>query len=170
MHSKTICFTGHRPAKLGGYRPTNPTALWTKSELRRCINKCADDTWFISGGALGVDQWAAEIVLSIPSGALTIARPFPAQASAWPQESQDYYHSLCARTLLAGGQVVDVSDGPYSAEKMQLRNCLMVDASQYVIAVWDGTPGGTGNCVAYAREQGRKIYQINPQSRVCGWM
>ena len=34
------------------------------------------------------------------------------------------------------------------------RNRYMVDKADCVIAVWDGTPGGTGYTVAYAREKG----------------
>jgi len=63
---KTLCFTGHRPQKLGGYEP-NPIADFVKRSLRDAIERAIKRRveTFISGGALGVDQWAAEIVLDI---------------------------------------------------------------------------------------------------------
>ncbi|PAD70641.1 hypothetical protein CHH83_02225 [Bacillus sp. 7586-K] len=45
---------------------------------------------------------------------------------------------------------------------MQKRNEWMVDNSDYVIAVWDGTKGGTGNCVKYAQKQNKYITTIKP--------
>jgi len=62
---------------------------------------------------------------------------------------------------LADGVVV-VSEGGYSARNMQRRNEWMVDHSDKVLAVWDGSNGGTGNCVAYARSIGREIIRIDP--------
>jgi len=47
---------------------------------------------------------------------------------------------------------------------MQKRNEWMVDHSDYVIAVWDGSKGGTGNCVKYAIKQEKEILQLNPKT------
>jgi uncharacterized phage-like protein YoqJ len=46
---------------------------------------------------------------------------------------------------------------------MQKRNEYMVDNSDIVIAVWDGSKGGTYNCVKYAEKLGKKIIVINPK-------
>lgn len=51
----------------------------------------------------------------------------------------------------------------YYPAKMQKRNEYMVDNSDIVIAVWDGTKGGTYNCVKYAQKLEKKIIQINPK-------
>lgn len=165
-----VCFTGHRPDKLGGYDRSNPIAVWVYTQLTTVIIRAAGKgASFISGGALGVDQWAAEIVLDI-GAPLTIARPFPSQANKWPQASQSSYRMLLERVRSSGGAIVDVSPDPYSVTKMMARNQYMVDHADHVIAVWDGTPGGTGNCVNYAIDQHKGIYRINPQSRVCDWL
>jgi hypothetical protein len=39
----------------------------------------------------------------------------------------------------------------------------MVDASSIVIAVWDGSTGGTANCIGYARRCNKHIIYINPK-------
>ena len=153
-----VAFTGHRPDKLGGYKLPNDTY----------IKVCRDIDWLlkelnpekvISGMALGVDQWAANIAykLGIP---FVAAIPFEGQELAWPEASQKTYRLL---RKLASEEVI-VSPGGYSADKMQVRNIWMVDNCDSLIAVWDGSKGGTGNCVEYARSVDRKIYQIDPRA------
>lgn len=153
-----VAFTGHRPDKLGGYKLPNDTY----------IKVCRDIDWLlkelnpekvISGMALGVDQWAAHIAykLGIP---FVAAIPFEGQELAWPEASQKTYRIL---RKFASEEVI-VSPGGYSADKMQVRNIWMVDNCDSLIAVWDGSKGGTGNCVEYARSVDRKIYQIDPRA------
>jgi uncharacterized phage-like protein YoqJ len=162
---KTLCFTGHRPDKCGGWNPNNPIAKNIKTKLEEAITQAIQEgyTSFISGGALGVDQWAAEIVLKLKEQnsniKLIIARPFSSQASVWNQESKIIFKSICDRA----DEVVDVSEEPYAAWKLQKRNEYMVNRSSLVIAVWDGTAGGTANCVNYAKNKLKSIKQINPK-------
>ena len=52
----------------------------------------------------------------------------------------------------------------YKPYLMQTRNMHMVDNSEDIIAVWDGTAGGTGNCVKYAEKVGRNIIRIEPRN------
>ena len=55
-----------------------------------------------------------------------------------------------------------VSDEEYKPWLMQKRNEYMVDLSDKVAAVWDGSKGGTGNCVRYAEKCGKEIISIVP--------
>ena len=46
---------------------------------------------------------------------------------------------------------------------MDKRNCYMVDHADFIIAVWDGRPSGTGETVTYARgRNGKSIIVIDP--------
>lgn len=45
---------------------------------------------------------------------------------------------------------------------MQKRNEYMVDLADRVIAVWDGSKGGTATCVKYAEKVGKEIIRIEP--------
>lgn len=154
-----VAFTGHRPDKLGGYKLPNPTYSYVCQRIEQALLELKPDT-VISGMALGVDQWAANIAhkLGIP---FIAAVPFIGQEKMWPAASQSIYNKL----IKLASEVVIVSPGGYSAAKMQFRNEWMVDRSNQVIAIWDGTNGGTGNCVAYATDIGRQIYRINPLDR-----
>lgn len=108
--------------------------------------------------ALGVDQWAAEICtdLGIP---WTAAVPFEGQERKWPSASQQKYRALISKA----SSIHIVCDPGYAPWKMQARNEWMVDRCGLLIAVWDGTDGGTANCVRYAESVGRRIERINPR-------
>jgi len=108
--------------------------------------------------ALGVDQDFAFtcVEMQIP---FIAAVPFLGQESTWPRESQEFYRELLAHAYC---QYV-VTGGGYSAHKMDRRNRWMVDNCDILIAVWDGSRGGTYNCVEYAEQVRRPIHRINPR-------
>lgn len=166
QREKAVCFTGHRPNKLGGYIENNPIANYVKAQLRDVIVNSIKEgyTTFISGMALGVDMWVAEIVLELrkanPQIKLIAAVPFSGQECKWPSQSQKRWRGIIDQA----DDVVHVCEAGYSAWKMQKRNEWMVDHAARVVAVWDGTSGGTGNCVGYAKkaEHMPDIIQIQP--------
>ena len=43
---------------------------------------------------------------------------------------------------------------------MQERNIFMVDRADEILAVWNGTSGGTKNCIDYAKKQNKIITNI----------
>lgn len=149
-----IAGTGHRPDKLGGYGPS------TKIHLVRFAGRCLREIQpeiLISGMAQGWDQAlaCAAIRCNIPFWA---AIPCDGQELAWPEESQQEYHKL----LEQAEKKIVVCPGPYAVWKMQKRNEWMVDAVQdgAVLALWDGSPGGTANCVRYARKIGVTVVNV----------
>ena len=144
--------TGHRPNKLSGYGPSplqDAIRLWMRAELSVLLAAHGTDLRAISGMALGVDTWWAEeaLALAVPLHAYI---PFVGQENIWPRASQEHYQSLIERAEVA----VVCSEGGYGASKMQLRNKRMVDDADVHLAVWDGTPGGTANCVGYMEQRG----------------
>lgn len=136
--------TGHRPDKLGGYSLA-ASAQWTG--VAEQLLQALQPERVISGMALGWDTYLARaaIRLGLP---LMAAIPFNGQESRWPAESQHIYN----RILDQATEVVVVCGGGYSAEKLQRRNAWMVDRCDFLLCCWDGSPGGTANCIAYARE------------------
>jgi len=152
----TICATGHRPDKLYGYNLSDPrwTALQEQFKLKLVEYNCKRA---ISGMALGVDQVFALAVLELKESgydiSLTCAVPCKNHSGKWPRQSQLLYDSIKNRA----DEVVVVTDLYYHPSLMQTRNEWMVNRSDYVFAVWDGTSGGTKNCVAYAEENHKPI-------------
>ncbi len=154
-----ISCTGHRPNKLNQeYYHDGPLS---KALIKQFWNIFImyRPTSIISGMALGADQlWAmAAIYHGIP---FTAAVPFIGQELKWTQKNQIKYHNI----LEKASRVVVVSEGGYSPAKMQIRNEWMVDNSQRLVAVHNGTAGGTMNCIEYARKKMTldQITFINP--------
>ena len=127
--------------------------------------------------AVGVDLWAAEIVLDLRKkkrghGIFGLGRkndapklhcvlPCEGQESKWPLASQERYHSI----LKQADSVVYVSR-EYDDQCMLRRDRVLVDYSSLVLAVYDGSfRSGTGATVRYARKQGRKLIVIDPATR-----
>lgn len=81
----------------------------------------------------------------------------------WPAESRKAYWEILKRAET----IIEVSALAYHPALMQRRNEYMVDNSDLLLAVWDGSDGGTANCVGYAKIVGRKIERINPKELTC---
>lgn len=163
--TKTACFTGHRPHKLNGYDPNDNLEMLLK--LREIIVDHIENkgvTIFISGMALGVDMWASRIVLKLkeryPHIKLLCAIPCDKQYSRWIQSSIDEYHEILDRA----DEEYYVSKEPYNNYCMFNRDKWMVDNSDYVIAVYDGSKSGTGHTVNYAIKKGVEIVQLQPKT------
>lgn len=151
-----ISFTGHRPNKLGGFNIPNPTYDFVVKSIRDLLIDLKPEK-AISGMALGVDQWAAEICLELGIP-LTAAVPFVGQEKIWPVSSVVKFNEILDKAT----EKVIVSPGGYAAWKMQVRNQWMVDNSDKVIAVFDGSKGGTGNCVEYIKKVGKPLIIVDP--------
>jgi len=162
--------TGHRPPKLGGYQTPNPIEQWVRASLRALLAKLLrdrPDLKMITGMALGADQICAEVCidLGIP---FIAAVPFEGQEGRWPEQSQSKYRELLeqAERVVVVDEIATYHTDRSVAGKMERRNHWMLDhTDDLVIAVWNGTPGGTGNAVAGARERSHKILRLNPSTQ-----
>ena len=163
----TCCFTGHRPQSLPcGTDERHPDCIKTKKLLREMIVYLINEkniTHFISGMALGVDMWAAEMVIELkieyPHITLEAAVPCVTQCAKWSETSKERYSRLfhmCKKTTLIQKN--------YTSDCMMKRNKYMVKKSDFVIAVWTGKASGTANTIAYARLKDKPVYCINPNN------
>lgn len=145
-----VAGTGHRPQKLGGF------GIEARKHRIRVATRALEElrpSLLISGMALGWDQALviAALKLEIPYHAYI---PGTWQANNWPESSRAAWARLCE----CATKVVDASyGGPYNIEAMQVRNMLMVDNCDHLAALWDGSSGGTANCLKYARSVNRPI-------------
>lgn len=166
--ASTVAFTGHRPQKLKGYDADYSdlkTALAT--EITSLYEKGARK--FITGMALGVDQWAAELLLAMKEEEydieLVAAVPFPGQESRWPKHKQKRYKQILAQC----NEVVMVhdtkpKDSKQAGQWLNERNHYMIDNANHLIAIKKSTvtSGGTVNAIKYAERNGVDIHKIDP--------
>jgi uncharacterized phage-like protein YoqJ len=171
-----VAFTGHRPPRLGGYGPGENSRIARNVRavlahvVRRIIAAHPEGVTFLSGMAQGVDTRAAEIVIAQrTAGAqgvgLIAVVPFEGyEERLWPQAAQEQY-----RTILARADEVVVLQRPSGVPTrgqatgwLHARNRWMVDRADLLVAVFDGSPGGTAETVSYAHRRGVPVMRIDP--------
>lgn len=165
MLEKCCSFTGHRPHKFPWrYNEADERCVALKATLTEQIVALTDAgmTDFYSGGADGVDCWAALIVLELrkknPMLKLHCILPHERQADKWSDSAQERYHSI----LSQADSVYYVSRKYYDGCMLD-RNHRLVDAADLLLAVYNGERrGGTAATVRYARKLGRRIIIIDP--------
>lgn len=154
----TCCFTGHRYFSWGNNtgHPQHK-ALLTKLEKAIDLAFAKGATHFICGNAIGVDTWAAELVLkkkrAHPQIFLEIALPFADHNANEPacqniQRKADLVH------------IVGRAKGRKPA--FSERDQYMVDHSDLLIAVYaeSHARSGTVKTIEYAKKQGLAIIAI----------
>lgn len=143
-----VAGTGHRIDKIRNrIAEVETTAHTLITELKPVM--------VISGMATGFDQLLAMIAnrCGIP---WTAAIPFPGQHLRWPQEDQEAYHRL----LETAADIVIVSPSYTGPWVMQTRNEWMVDRCDLLVSCWDGSDGGTANCLKYAKRVDREVRSL----------
>jgi len=157
----TCAFSGHRPQSFPFKFDENSQALvLLKKRLAQEIEQAIQDDYsiFLSGGALGVDTWAAQIVLKFrefhyPFIRLELVLPCTGQENKWNKKSKETY----AKLIDEADAVIRTSRQPYFEGCMKLRNEFMISRSSRLIAVWNKKPSGTSQTVAMARNQGLEV-------------
>ena len=150
--SHCCCFTGHRPEKL------TVSEEEVKTWLEEKINDAVSDgfTTFITGMAQGTDLWAGQIVLrQKEEGApvrLICAFPYPGFGDQWAEK----WNNL-RREVISSADAIAFINPAYSPSCFQRRNEWMVDRCARVIAVFNGSAGGTKNTLEYARKLGCEV-------------
>ena len=136
-----IAVTGHRSEKIKDEDAT-------RTILRETLVSAQPDCVLV-GMANGVDLWAGFEAISegIP---VWCAIPWKGHTPR-QQDLELYTHVL--ENAFKVDVVVDELNFPGNWV-YQKRNEFMVDNATHVLAVWDGSPSGTANCIKYAT--GRK--------------
>jgi uncharacterized phage-like protein YoqJ len=161
----TCSFTGHRPQRFSfGFDEEHTDCIKLKLVLSQEISKLIENgvTEFLSGMALGVDVWGAEIVLALRDQGkvvrLVCVLPCESQADKWSASDRDRYF-----TILEKADDVLYISRHYTETCMRGRKIYIADHANIVLAVYDGErQGGTAQTVRYAHMQGKPILIIDP--------
>ena len=178
-HAQTVIhigFTGHRPNKLGGYDLSVQGYLNMQQDLETYIEKNLEVFDVVvghSGLALGGDTVWSKAILAMkekyPGRVLFHAEiPMMEQAEAWFKQSDiDFWHEQVERAdftsvygSLAGRP--DHERKRLASKYLNLRNEGMLGHSGVLLALHDGSTGGTGNAVAHAKEINLVTHTVHP--------
>lgn len=144
--------TGHRSY---GYKDHSFNVL---IDLNKAVLEKYKPDLVISGMALGFDLTLAKAShnMKIP---FVAAVPFSGQADKWESKWKNIYDDLM---FFAEDKII--ISPCYNKGVFQKRNDWMVDQLEgpgdFLLALWDGSDGGTKNCVRYAEKKNKKIVNI----------
>lgn len=161
MEHKACAFTGHRPEKFSfGHNEEHPDCERIKQslfcEILRLTREGVSVFW--TGMARGVDIWAAETVLqlrpTLPSRKIKLyaAIPYDRQPSAWPSKEQQRYQDI-----LSQADRIEYVNHEYRRGCLFERDRYMIDKATHLIAVFNGSKGGTQYTINYAQRKGLDI-------------
>ena len=156
-----IAATGHRPNKLYGYNLYDIQWIRLAQKMKNFLLdrlQTYSELECITGMALGVDQLFGLVALKLRNEGKKIkifaALPCRGQEKMW--KSKEHWEKLMENV----DEIYYVHDGEYTNRCMQERNIFMVNRADEILAVWDGTPGGTANCIKYAELKKKPIINI----------
>ena len=171
--SSTVCFTGPRPKSLCNYNGASYKSFskWLENYIEELYKKGIKT--FITGGAQGFDQiafWAVHNTkLKYPDIKNVLYAPFKGQENQWKDTglfSKDQYKQI----LNYADEVKYIYDTPNNEYKnivkaLYGRNHAMVNDSDMVIALYASedyivAKGGTAECIRYAINNQKRVYQI----------
>lgn len=154
MRNQTVCFTGHR------YIEPNELEM-VPQRLETVLIDLIEKGYrhFGSGGALGFDLLAAQIVLSLkekyPQISLILVLPCADQTKFWSSSEIDHFEQIKSQA----DKVVCLTEKYYPG-CMHRRNRHLVDNSGVCIAYLRKQSGGTLYTVEYAKSQKVKVINL----------
>lgn len=164
----SAAFTGYRPQKLPfGNDLDHPDAIRLRANLKTEYERLIQRGFrhFLTGGALGSDMMAAEVILELAEKYQRKVRiihwlclPCLDYNARWSDADKERMKKIKEKS-----HVIYVSDTPYYNGCMQKRNRYMVDTSKVLVAVYDGQSGGTRSTVEYAKSKRRKVIVVDPK-------
>lgn len=156
-----IAITGHRPNKLFGYNLYNPQWINLGKKIRNKLLEYLNQyssIECITGMALGVDQLFGLVALKLKEQKYNIeifcAIPCLNHCAKW--KDNRYWLKIFNNA----DKINYITNSEYTPWCMQKRNEFMVDRADELWAVWDGTSGGTYNCIKYAQTKNKKIFNF----------
>lgn len=159
-----LTITGHRPVHLPcQYNEDHEWAVKIKSKIKQHIMDSFESnqihfhvTGVITGMALGMDTWAAEVALAMKIPVFAYV-PFKGQGDNWPLKARDRYE----RILLRAEKVFYTSD-KYSKNAFFIRDEKMVDDGDRVLALWNPAiqSGGTYHTIQYAIKKEKSVNNL----------
>lgn len=172
MSKLTCAITGYRPSRFRfKYNENNRDCKRLKRRMEEQFSLLYRQGvhHFIVGGALGVDMWAGEILLTMKEKPefseirLTMVLPFEGYDTNWDQKSKTRNSRI--RNL---AEVLVVGNEPGISSYIK-RNHFIVNQADIILAVFDNdrnSRSGIAMTVQYAERKKRSIVFIDPNNSV----
>ncbi|WP_368504400.1 DUF1273 domain-containing protein [Alkalihalophilus sp. As8PL] len=143
---KVLAISGYKAHELGIFDQKHQGIAYIKKAIEQKLRTFIDEglQWVIISGQLGVELWAAEIVLSLkeefPQLKLSVLTPFLKQEERWKEETQQHYNSIINQADF----VDSITKRPYdSPAQLRLKNEFIIEKSDGLLLLVDEEKPGS---------------------------
>jgi len=151
MNEITIGITGHRDIVV---------TKQLKQDIKEFFVNLKDkEIKLLSPLAEGADRFVADIYLEVFKDKVNLIVPMPFNKERYMQDFDDKSKDEFLKYLKIADKIFEVKNNQGCNYKSV--GVFVADKSDILLALWDGTfnakSGGTGDIVAYARDEGREV-------------
>ncbi|RNF39128.1 SLOG family protein [Planococcus salinus] len=153
---KRLVVTGYKQHELGIFDDKNPGIHYIKKALESRFRALLDEglEWVILSGQLGVETWAAEVVLDMkeefPDFKYAILTPFLNQEKKWNETKQEKYEMLIAHADFHRS----LTSKPYEAPWQFIeKNKFFLRNSDGILIVYDEETDGSPKFIKQEAER-----------------
>lgn len=165
---RILTVSGYKPMELNIFKENDPRITFIKAAIEKKLIGFIESglEWVIISGQMGVELWAAEVVLDLKETYdinIAIFPPFENQDNRWPEHLKEKYQELT--------MVVDfykpIYQGDYrGAFQFRAKNMWLVDKSEACLLLMDEEFPGSNQYlyeIAKKAEGDYPIFTITPQ-------
>lgn len=166
---KRLVITGYKQHEIGVFDEKHPGVAFIKKALENHLVQLIDDglEWVILSGQLGVETWAAELVIDLknefPHLKYAIITPFLDQEKNWNETKQEKYREICERADFYTSVTKKPYEGPWQFIE---KNKFIIRNSDGLLIVYDEENEGSPKFMKelaqkYAERQEYRIISIS---------
>jgi uncharacterized phage-like protein YoqJ len=144
---KSLLVTGYKSHELSVFNEKHPGIKFIKKALEKNLLKCLEEglEWVIVSGQLGVEMWAAEVVLELKKTdfqhlKLAVLTPFLNQEKNWAEQRQEYYQSIIAEADYVNSITKIEYEGPW---QFKAKNRFLLDNTDGMLILFDEEKDGS---------------------------
>lgn len=143
---KVAAVSGYKSHELGIFQQNSPAVKYIKQAIQREIELLAEEglEWVLISGQLGVELWAAEVVLELkekyPELKLAVITPFLNQQETWSEKNKEWYISVMNKADFLDS----ISKKPYeNPTQFRLKNNFFIQKSDALLLLYDPEKEGS---------------------------
>jgi uncharacterized phage-like protein YoqJ len=143
---KVLAITGYKPYELGIFHNQHEAIHYIKKAIQKPLIQFAEEglEWAVISGQLGVELWAAEVVLDLqidyPQLKLAVLTPFLNQEENWNEENKEYYEFIVSQADFVDSITKRNYENP---GQFRLKNQFIVEKSDGLLIVYDDEKEGS---------------------------
>lgn len=163
---KVAAITGYKPHELGIFKNDHPGVEYIKRAIKKVLLPLLEEglEWILVSGQLGVELWAAELVLELqmefPDLKLAVITPFLGQEENWKEETKEFYEFIVSQADFLDSVTRKKYESP---AQFKLKNAFFVEKTDALIILYDEEKQGSPQYILREAEkkEGYEIFTIN---------